>query len=134
MSYSGKLFAHYLEPTELPVSPPSFADDDVRFSIEFGEQGTVRSMHEADTQMPGDDWKTDLYYAAVHLCELIERATKTHCHTGALTPELLKKVIRFYKVPGLLATKYSSDVTALLEATSRRAWLYFCEKLKYVPI
>ncbi|MCD5989321.1 hypothetical protein KDX30_15595 [Pseudomonas sp. CDFA 553] len=129
MSYSSKLSAHYLEPNEFPVPPPSFADDDVRFSVEFGEQDTVRFMHEADTQMPGDDWKTDLYYAAVHLRELIERATKTRWHAGALTPELLEKVIRFYKVSDLLAAKYSSDVTAWLEAaTLRRASLYFCEK------
>lgn len=61
--------------------------------------------------------------------ELIDRATETRCHSGALTPEQLKKVIGFYNGSGPLAAKYSSDAMALLEAAkSRRAWLYFYEK------
>ena len=82
-----------------------------------------------DTRIPGDDWKADLYYAAGHLRELIDRATKTRCHSGALTPELLKKVIGFYNGSGPLAEKYSSDAMILLEAAkSRSAWLYFYEE------
>ncbi|MCB2254206.1 hypothetical protein KTQ74_20020 [Pseudomonas chlororaphis] len=40
-----------------------------------------------DTRIPGDDWKTDLYYAAGHLRELIDRVAGTRWHHGALTQE-----------------------------------------------
>ncbi|MHC8384653.1 hypothetical protein [Pseudomonas sp. LB3P14] len=82
-----------------------------------------------DTRIPGDDWKADLYYAAGHLRELIDRATGARCHSGSLTPGLLKKVIASYNGSGPLAERYSSDAMRLLEnAKAGTAWLYFYEK------
>ncbi len=82
-----------------------------------------------DTRIPGDDWKADLYYAAGHLRELIDRVTGTRCHHGALTQEQLKKVVAGYNGSGPKAEKYSSDAMALLEkAKAGTARLYFYEK------
>ncbi|WP_205930628.1 type VI secretion system ImpA family N-terminal domain-containing protein, partial [Pseudomonas viridiflava] len=51
MSYSSKLYAHYLELAKVPVSAENSAGEDVRFSVEFealeSELGKAQSMHEA---------------------------------------------------------------------------------------
>lgn len=94
--------------------------DDVRYRI-FG--------WDQDTRTPGDDWKADLYYAAAHLRELIDRITGSKCHSGILSNEQLKKVIAGYNGSGPLAEKYSSDAMTLLEnAKAGNSRLYFYEK------
>lgn len=85
--------------------------------------------YDQDSRIPGDDWKADLYYAAGHLRELIDRMTGTPCHSGSLTPAQLKSVIGAYNGSGPLAEKYASDAIALLErAKSGTARLYFYER------
>ncbi len=85
--------------------------------------------YDQDTRIPGDDWKADLYYAAAHLRELIDRVTGAPCHKGNLTPEQLKSVIGAYNGSGPLAEKYANDAMALLErAKSGAASLYFYER------
>jgi hypothetical protein len=82
-----------------------------------------------DTRIPGDDWKADLYYAAGHLRELIDKITGRSCHSGVLTEEQLKSVIARYNGTGPLAEKYSADAMKLLdEAKSGESHLYFYEK------
>lgn len=82
-----------------------------------------------DTRIPGDDWKADLYYAAAHLRELIDRVTGTPCHNGNLTSDQLKQVIGAYNGSGPLAEKYASDAMALLErAKTGASTLYFYER------
>lgn len=94
--------------------------EDVQYRI-FG--------YNQDTRIPGDDWKADLYYAAAHLRELIDRVTGIPCHKGSLTPQQLKSVIGAYNGSGPLAEKYASDAMALLErAKSGTASLYFYER------
>ncbi|WP_240919447.1 hypothetical protein [Metapseudomonas otitidis] len=84
--------------------------------------------YDQDTRIPGDDWRADLYYAAAHLRELIDRKTNTRCHNSTLTPEQLKSVIAAYNGSGPLAEKYASDAMNLLEqAKSGSATLYFYE-------
>lgn len=84
--------------------------------------------YDQDTRIPGDDWRADLYYAAAHLRELIDRKTNTRCHNSTLTPEQLKSVIASYNGSGPLAEKYASDAMSLLEqAKSGAATLYFYE-------
>ncbi len=81
------------------------------------------------TRIPGDDWKADLYYAAAHLRELIDRVTGVRCHSGALTTAQLKKVVASYNGSGPLAEKYANDAMKLLDAAKAgSAWLYFYEK------
>lgn len=85
--------------------------------------------YDQDTRIPGDDWKADLYYAAAHLRELIDRVTGSKCHSGPLDNEQLKKVIAAYNGSGPLAEKYASDAMQLLEnAKTGQATLYFYEK------
>ncbi|MEG7363442.1 hypothetical protein [Pseudomonas citronellolis] len=82
-----------------------------------------------DTRIPGDDWKADLYYAAAHLRQLIDRITATPCHSGPLAPDKLKAVIGAYNGSGPLAEKYASDAMALLErAKTGASPLYFYER------
>lgn len=82
-----------------------------------------------DTRIPGDDWKSDLYYCAAHLRQLIDRVTGRICHNGSLTLQQLKKVIYSYNGSGPLAEKYASDaMKTLADAARGKAKLYFYEK------
>ncbi len=77
----------------------------------------------------GDDWKADLYYAAAHMRQLIDRVTGRTCHNGALSLEQLRSAIRAYNGSGPKADKYADDAMNLLDrAQAGTATLYFYEK------
>ena len=82
-----------------------------------------------DTRIPGDDWKADLYYAAAHLRQLIDRVSGAVCHDGALTLEQLRSVIAAYNGSGPLADKYANDAMKTLhDAANGNATLYFYQQ------
>lgn len=81
-----------------------------------------------DTRISGDDWKSDLYYCAAHLRQLIDYVTKRICHNGAINLTELEKIIAAYNGSGPLAAKYAKDAMKLLsDAASGKASLYFYE-------
>ncbi len=82
-----------------------------------------------DTRISGDDWKSDLYYCAAHLRQLIDRVTKKRCHSGDINLSQLEKIIAAYNGSGPLAEKYAKDAMKLLaDAELGKATLYFYEK------
>lgn len=107
--------ANYTETTfGRPVLPP-----DVQWRA-FG--------FDADTRVPGADWKADLYYAAAHLRELIDRETGRPGATD-LTVEEAWRVFRDYNGSGRKAEKYADDAVAkLLNAAQGTGQLYFFER------
>ena len=79
--------------------------------------------------LPGYDWKIDLYYAAAHLRELICRITSDICYSGELNAEQMEKVFRAYNGTGDLAKKYGKDaMNRIKKAKKGEEWLYFYEK------
>lgn len=80
--------------------------DDVRYRLLGYDQ---------DTRVPGDDYKADLYYAAAHIRELIDRVTGNKCHSGELIREQIKAVFKAYNGSGKLADKYATDAMAKLD-------------------
>lgn len=81
-----------------------------------------------DTRVSGDDWKSDLYYCAAHLRQLIDFVTNRICHNGSISISELEKVIAAYNGSGPLAKKYAKDAMKLLsDAASGKATLYFYE-------
>ena len=84
---------------------------------------------DSDTRIPGDDWKADLYYAAAHLRELIDRVTNKTCQSGPLSDDEIKAVFRAYNGSGPLAEKYAEDAMARLSAAKNGTGpLYFFER------
>lgn len=85
--------------------------------------------YDADTRHSGDDWRSDLYYCAAHLRQLIDRVTGRRCHNGELSLAQLERVIGAYNGSGPLAAKYARDAMKLLnDAASGTATLYFYEQ------
>jgi LysM repeat protein len=94
--------------------------EDVRYRM-FG--------YDNDLRIPGDDWEADLYYAAAHLRQLIDRETDTLRYSGSLTLNQTKNIIRRYNGSGPLAEKYSNDAMITLKnAEAGKTNLYFYEK------
>lgn len=82
-----------------------------------------------DTRIPGDDWKADLYYAASHIRELIDREKEILCFSGKLTASDARGVFRRYNGSGPMAEKYADDAKALLEgAVNGEKILFFYER------
>jgi hypothetical protein len=81
-----------------------------------------------DIRIPGDDWKADLYYAAAHLRQLIDRITGKPCHNGPITLNQLERVMAAYNGTGRDAEKYGEDaIRTLLYASVGEQTLYFFE-------
>ena len=84
---------------------------------------------DSDTRIPGYDWKADLYYAAAHLRELIDRTTGDPCHSGPLTDEQAQAVFAAYNGSGPMAVKYGSDAMSKLDAARQdNGTLYFFQR------
>lgn len=91
-------------------------------SIRFRMQGW-----DSDSRIPGDDWRSDLFYCAAHLRELIDRVTGKVCHNGTLSRDQLEKIFAAYNGPK--GQKYGEDaITLLSNAAAGKASLYFYEK------
>lgn len=95
----------------------------------LSEDARVRAFGlSADTRVPGADWKADLYYAAAHLRELIDRETG---QTGAenLTLDQAWRVFRDYNGSGPPAEKYANDaMERMFKAAEGSVPLYFFER------
>lgn len=84
---------------------------------------------DTDTRIPGYDLKSDFYYAAAHIRELIDRTTGLQGVNGMLRMDEAHSVFRRYNGSGPLAEKYADDASRfLLDAASGNAALYFFEK------
>lgn len=80
------------------------------------------------TGIPGFDWKTDLYYGAAHIRELIDRV-KGRCSDGKISLEDVEKIFISYNGSGLVAEKYGKDAINLLNnAVLKKQTLFFYEK------
>ena len=85
--------------------------------------------YDQDTRIPGDDYKADLYYAASHVRELIDRETGVTGFDGELTPEQVRGVFRRYNGSGPLAERYADDAMQRIENAKTGAEpLYFYER------
>jgi hypothetical protein len=79
-----------------------------------------------DTRIPGDDAKADLYYAAAHIRELIDRTIGTTCHSGTLSLEQVSNVIGAYNGSGEGAKKYAIRAMENIQrAVDGQDYLYF---------
>ncbi len=79
-----------------------------------------------DTRIPGDDAKADLYYAAAHIRELIDRTIGTTCHSGTLSFEQVSNVIGAYNGSGEGAKKYAiRAMENIQKAVDGQGYLYF---------
>lgn len=79
-----------------------------------------------DTRVSGDDWKADLYYAAGHLRQLIDRITNTPRYRGELTPAQIEKIFAAYNGFGEDADKYGADaMKRIRKAMAGEMPLYF---------
>jgi hypothetical protein len=82
-----------------------------------------------DNQIPGDDFRADVYFLCAHLRELIDRVMKAGKYSGPLTLDQVEKVCASYNGSGKLAAKYGKDARKRLEdAAAGREPLYFYEK------
>ena len=82
-----------------------------------------------DTRISGDDWKADLYYAAAHLRQLIDRVKGQEQFHGSLSLDEAELVFAAYNGSGPLARKYGKDARELLtSAMQRTKRLYFYQK------
>ncbi|MFZ7286252.1 hypothetical protein ACLSZ3_10735, partial [Avibacterium gallinarum] len=52
-----------------------------------------------DSQISGDDWRNDLYYAAAHIRYLIDK-NYGDCYSGEMTIDMLHTILRAYNGPG----------------------------------
>ncbi|HSI59247.1 MAG TPA: hypothetical protein VLA16_16920 [Ideonella sp.] len=107
--------AEYIENTyDRPALP-----DDVRYRIGGWDQ---------DTRLPGDDLKSDLYYASGVLRQLIDREMGAG-YQGPLSLAQTERIIASYNGSGPLAEKYGRDAMNLLQgAADGSRTLYFYEK------
>ena len=81
-----------------------------------------------DSRIAGNDWRTDLYYAAAHLRYLIDREI-VECFNGAMNLPQLRNIIRAYNGHGTDAENYANAAVKNLElAISGKGVLYFYEK------
>jgi hypothetical protein len=79
--------------------------------------------------LPGFDWKIDLYYAAAHLRQLICMVTDQICHSDTLNAEQVEKVFALYNGKGDAAMKYGKDAMSRIEKSrSGKQDLVFYEK------
>lgn len=82
-----------------------------------------------DTRVAGDDYHADLYYAAAHLRELIDRQTGVTGFQGVIPMDDVREVFRRYNGSGPMAEKYAKDAMALLEGAIKGSRiLYFFER------
>ena len=82
-----------------------------------------------DTRISGDDLRADLYYAAAHLRQLIDRVMKKQKYYGTLSLDDFEKVCAGYNGSGPLAVKYGKDARKRLErAVSGQEKLYFYQE------
>ncbi len=83
----------------------------------------------ADSGVSGYDLKSDLYYTAAHLRQLIDEVTVNKNVNENLTIEQARKVFERYNGSGPLAQKYSNDaINALQDAANGSSTLYWFEK------
>ena len=79
--------------------------------------------------LPGLDWKHDLYYAAAHIRQLIHQVTNQVCHSGILTKEQMIEVFSLYNGKGNAAAKYGNDaMLKITKALNQEDSLFFYEK------
>ncbi len=84
---------------------------------------------DTDIRIPGYDWKSDLYYCAAHIRQLIDRITGNICHNSVLTLKQVEAVFAAYNGLGEAAQKYGSDALDMLcKSKSGETILYFYEK------
>ena len=106
---------YFAENYDYPIIP-----DNVRYRA-FGI--------DTDKGIPGFDWKTDLYYGAGHIRELIDRETGVTGFNGPLQIEQVQGVFRRYNGSGSLAEGYAQDaINTLKNAANGKGDLYFFEK------
>lgn len=81
-----------------------------------------------DTRISGDDWRSDIYYAASHIRFLID-SLFGNCFDGELSYEMLHRVLRAYNGPAKTSIKYADDaIKNLKKSISGEGVLFFYEK------
>ncbi|MEP3891380.1 MAG: hypothetical protein ABJN69_13050 [Hellea sp.] len=84
---------------------------------------------DSDTRLPGDDYRSDMYYAAAHIRELIDRETGQTGYNGVLSPRHIRGVFRRYNGSGPVAEKYAADAINLFNgALNGTETLYFYQR------
>ena len=82
-----------------------------------------------NAQIPGADWRNDLYFMTAHLRQLIDVTTGTTGYTGPLTRTQVERVAAAYNGRGPLAVKYGQDTVARIDrAAAGTVPLYFYER------
>jgi hypothetical protein len=82
-----------------------------------------------DSRIPGADWQADLYYAAAHLRELVDRIKKQERYYGPLSLDDIERIAAAYNGSGPMAQKYGRDAIELLKrAYQGNDILYFYQK------
>ena len=83
----------------------------------------------ADTGVSGNDWRSDLYYTAAHLRELVDHEMGEEGFQGDLTIDNIRDIAASYNGTGPMAEKYGNDAANLLErAANGEDTLYFLQQ------
>ena len=83
----------------------------------------------ADTGVSGNDWRSDLYYTAAHLRELVDSEMGEEGFQGDLTVDNIRDIAASYNGTGPMAEKYGNDAANLLQnAANGEDTLYFLQQ------